>query len=99
MSAVTTEGKTHIEVTPPDWVTDTKMQAAFRKLPADERDRLEALPDDQRRGSVRQAAIAAGIANETELGERFTRFNGKQSATNRTPSAYGFENEPYALTL
>jgi hypothetical protein len=31
MSAVTTEGKTHIEVTPPDWVTDTKMQAAFRK--------------------------------------------------------------------
>lgn len=48
-------------LTVPSWVTSKDMQAAFRKLPADERERLEALPDDKRRGAVRQAAIAAGI--------------------------------------
>lgn len=48
-------------LTVPPWVTSKDMQAAFRKLPAGERDRLEALPDEKRRGSVRQAAIAAGI--------------------------------------
>jgi hypothetical protein len=49
------------KVVTPDWITNPNQQAHFRKLPADERARLEALPDDQRRGSVRQAAIAAGI--------------------------------------
>jgi hypothetical protein len=42
-SYVTANGKTQDEVTPPAWVTDTKMQAAFRKLPADERERWGAL--------------------------------------------------------
>ena len=41
MSSVTSTGKTQDEVTPPAWVTDTKMQAAFRKLSAGERERLE----------------------------------------------------------
>jgi DNA-binding XRE family transcriptional regulator len=45
----------------PAWVTRRDLGAAFRKLPADERSRLEALPASERRGSVRQAAIAAGI--------------------------------------
>jgi hypothetical protein len=45
----------------PAWVSDPHQQAAFRKLPAEERDRLEALPADERRGAVRRAAIAAGI--------------------------------------
>lgn len=55
--------KSHSEqkVNCPDWLTNPNQQAAFRKLPADERARLEALPADQRRGSVRQAAIAVGI--------------------------------------
>jgi hypothetical protein len=83
MSAVTTEGKTHIEVTPPDWVTDTKMQAAFRKLPADERDRLEALPDDQRRGSVRQAAIAAGIVKVPSVLDKLRNLWAKASEADR----------------
>lgn len=48
-------------VVAPSWVTHKDMQAAFRKLPSGERDRLESLPDDKRRGAVRQAAIAAGI--------------------------------------
>jgi len=58
---LTETGKTQAEVNCPAWITDTKMQAAFRKLPAGERERLEALPDQKRRGAVRQAAIAAGI--------------------------------------
>jgi hypothetical protein len=45
----------------PGWITRRDLQAAFRKLPADERERLEALPDEKRRGAVRQASIAAGI--------------------------------------
>ena len=61
MNAVTTAGKTQNEVTPPEWITDPKMRAAFRKLPEDERERLKALPENQQRGAVRQAAIAAGI--------------------------------------
>ena len=40
------------EVTPPEWITRRDLQAAFRKLPAGERERLEALPDDKRRGAV-----------------------------------------------
>jgi hypothetical protein len=49
------------KVVVPEWVTNPNQQAAFRKLPADERDRLEALPAEERRGAVRRAAIAAGI--------------------------------------
>lgn len=45
----------------PVWITDPHQQSAFRKLPAGERDRLEALPAEERRGAVRRAAIAAGI--------------------------------------
>jgi hypothetical protein len=51
------------KVAVPDWVTNPNQQAAFRKLPADERDRLGALPADERRGAVRRAAIAAGVVN------------------------------------
>ena len=61
MQGVTTKSVSDKEVTPPEWITRRDLQAAFRKLPAGERDRLEALPDEKRRGSVRQAAIAAGI--------------------------------------
>lgn len=55
--------KSHSEqkVNCPDWVTNPNQQAAFRKLPADERARLEALPSDERRGAVRRAAIACGV--------------------------------------
>ena len=61
MQGVTTKSVSDKEVTPPEWITRRDLQAAFRKLPADERERLEALPDEKRRGAVRQAAIAAGI--------------------------------------
>ena len=74
INAVTIVGKTHVEVTPPDWVTDTKMQAAFRKLPADKRARLEALPEGERRGAVRQAAIAAGIVKVPGVLDQFLRL-------------------------
>jgi len=53
--------ETNETVNVPSWITRRDLQAAFRTLPADERERLEALPDDKRRGAVRQAAIAAGI--------------------------------------
>jgi hypothetical protein len=61
MQGVTKKSDSNKEVTPPEWITRRDLQAAFRKLPADERERLEALPDQKRRGAVRQAAIAAGI--------------------------------------
>ena len=40
------------KVAVPDWVTNPNQQAAFRKLHAEERARLEALPDDKRRGAA-----------------------------------------------
>jgi AraC-like DNA-binding protein len=83
LSAVTTEGKTQTEVTPPEWVTDTKMQSAYRKLPADERDRLEALPDDQRRGAVRQAAIAAGIVKVPSVLDKIRTLWAKATEADR----------------
>lgn len=61
MNCVTKTSETDSVVTCPDWITRRDLQAAFRKLPDGERERLEALPDDKRRGAVRQAAIAAGI--------------------------------------
>ena len=83
INSVTTVGKTQNEVTPPDWVTDTKMQAAFRKLPADERARLEALPADERRGSVRQAAIAAGIVKVPSVLDQLRKLWAKASEADR----------------
>ena len=53
--------ETQEKVPVPSWITEPHQQAAFRKLPADERARIEALPANERRGAVRQAAIAAGI--------------------------------------
>jgi hypothetical protein len=67
----------------PSWVTHKDMQAAFRKLPADERARLEALPDDQRRGSVRQAAIAAGIVNVPSVLDQLRKLWAKASEADR----------------
>lgn len=58
----------------PSWVTSKDMQAAFRKLPADERARLEALPEGERRGAVRQAAIAAGIVKVPGVLDQFLRL-------------------------
>ena len=37
------------KVAVPAWITDPHQQANFRKLPAGERERLEALPVDRRR--------------------------------------------------
>jgi len=67
----------------PPWVTHKDMQAAFRKLPADERARLEALPDDQRRGSVRQAAIAAGIVKVPSVLDQLQKLWAKASEADR----------------
>ena len=67
----------------PSWVTSKHMQAAFRKLPADERARLEALPEGERRGAVRQAAIAAGIVKVPTTLEAFLRLWKKASAEER----------------
>jgi hypothetical protein len=67
----------------PEWITDRHQQANFRKLPADERARLEALPDDQRRGSVRQAAIAAGIVKVPRLLDQLRKLWAKASDADR----------------
>ena len=73
--------RTLIEV--PVWVTDPHQQAAFRKLPADERARLEALPADQRRGSVRQAAIAAGIVKVPSVLDQLRKLWAKATEADR----------------
>lgn len=77
--------KSHSEekVNCPDWVTNPNQQAAFRKLPADERARLEALPDDQRRGSVRQAAIAAGIVKVPGVLDQLRKIWAKATEADR----------------
>jgi DNA-binding XRE family transcriptional regulator len=71
------------KVAVPEWVTNPNQQAAFRKLPADERDRLEALPDNQRRGSVRQAAIAAGIVKVPSVLDQLRKLWAKASEADR----------------
>lgn len=58
---LTEKCETQEKVNCPAWITDPHQQANFRKLPSEERARLESLPADERRGAVRQAAIAAGI--------------------------------------
>jgi len=83
LSAVTTEWKTQFEVTPPEWITDPHQQAAFRKLPADERARLEVLPADHRRGAVRQAAIAAGIVKVPSVLDQLRKLWAKASEADR----------------
>jgi hypothetical protein len=67
----------------PEWVTSKDMQAAFRKLPADDRARLEALPDDNRRGAVRQAAIAAGIVKVPSVLDQLRKLWAKASEADR----------------
>ena len=67
----------------PEWVTNPNQQAAFRKLPADERDRLEALPADERRGAVRRAAIAAGIVKVPSVLDQLRKLWAKASDADR----------------
>ena len=67
----------------PGWITDRHQQANFRKLPADERARLEVLPDDQRRGSVRQAAIAAGIVKVPSVLDQLRKLWAKATEADR----------------
>lgn len=77
--------KSHSEqkVNCPDWLTNSNQQAAFRKLPAGERDRLEALPGDQRRGAVRQAAIAAGIVKVPSVLDKLRTLWAKATEADR----------------
>ncbi|NBW17226.1 MAG: hypothetical protein EBR82_55535 [Caulobacteraceae bacterium] len=67
----------------PEWVTNPNQQAAFRKLPADERDRLEALPADARRGAVRRAAIAAGIVKLPSVLDQLRKLWAKATEADR----------------
>jgi len=48
-------------IIPPDWIRRHDDQAAFRRLPSSEQQRIIDLPPDERRGAVRRAAINAGI--------------------------------------
>lgn len=75
--------ETQEKVVVPEWVSDPHLQAAFRKLPAEERDRLEALPSDERRGAVRRAAIAAGIVKVPSVLEQLRRLWAKASDADR----------------
>lgn len=67
----------------PEWVTNPNQQAAFRKLPADERDRLEALPAEERRGAVRRAAIAAGMIKMPSVLDQLRKLWAKASKADR----------------
>ena len=71
------------KVVTPDWITNPNQQAHFRKLPADERARLESLPDDHRRGSVRQAAIAAGIVKVPSVLDQLRKLWAKATEADR----------------
>jgi len=67
----------------PEWVTNPNQQAAFRKLSAEERDRLDALPADERRGAVRRAAIAAGIVKVPSVLEQLRKLWAKATDADR----------------
>ena len=54
-----------------------------KKLPADERDRLEALPAGERRGAVRRAAIAAGIVKVPSVLDQLRKLWAKASEADR----------------
>ena len=71
------------KVAVPEWVTHKDQQAAFRKLPADERDRLEALRAGERRGAVRRAAIAAGIVKVPSVLDQLRKLWAKASDADR----------------
>lgn len=77
---LTESSETEQKVNIPDWITHQDIRAAFRKLPADERARLEELPAERRRGAVRAAAVAAGIIrvpSKLQLAQKaFVRLNG-----------------------
>lgn len=77
--------KSHSEekVNCPDWVTNPNQQAAFRKLPADERERLEALPSGERRGAVRQAAMSAGIVKVPSVLDQLRKLWAKATEADR----------------
>lgn len=77
------ESQSEQKVITPDWVTNPNLQAQFRKLPADERSRLEALPEDERRGAVRQAAIAAGIVKVPSVLDQLRKLWAKASEADR----------------
>jgi len=80
---VNKSSETEQKVTVPAWVTHKDQQAAFRKLPAEERERLEALPADERRGAVRRAAIAAGIVKVPSVLEQLRKLWAKASEADR----------------
>ena len=71
---VNKSSETEEKVTIPNWVTDPNLRAAFRKLPADEQASLAGLPPEERRGAVRQAAIAAGIVKVPSIFKQFLRL-------------------------
>jgi hypothetical protein len=71
------------KVAVPEWVTHKDQQAAFRKLPAEERERLETLPADERRGAVRRAAIAAGIVKVPSVLEQLRKLWAKATDADR----------------
>jgi len=68
--------ETDKKVVIPEWICDREKQAAFRRLPSSEQQRLVDLPPDQRRGAVRRAAIDAGIIRlPTPLDQGKKAFN------------------------
>jgi len=71
---VNKSSETEEKVTIPNWVTHKDLRAAFRKLPADEQASLAGLPPEERRGAVRQAAIAAGIVKVPSIFKQFLRL-------------------------
>lgn len=81
---LTEKCETQQKVNCPSWITDPHMQATFRKLPEEERERLEALPPDERRGAVRQAGIAAGIVKVPNTVTKLLKLWKKATAAERT---------------
>lgn len=73
-AAGTKSSESEEKVPIPEWVTHKDLRAAFRKLPAEEQARLAGLPPGERRGAVRQAAIAAGIVKVPSIFKQFLRL-------------------------
>lgn len=68
----------------PSWVTSKDDRAAFRKLPPEEQEKLAKLNEGERRGAVRQAAIAAGIIKVPSVLEKLLKLWEKATADERS---------------
>lgn len=81
---LTEKSQSEEKVNCPDWLTNPNQKATFRKLSEEERERLEDLPPDERRGAVRKAGIAAGVVKVDGTVTKLLKLWKKATAAERT---------------